>query len=38
MEGVVTSLTTAITSFATSAMDAIGSIVPVALPDRKSVV
>lgn len=32
MEGIVTALTTAIGTFATSAMGAIASIVPVALP------
>lgn len=32
MEGIVTALVTAVTTFASSAMGAIASIVPVALP------
>ncbi len=38
METVVSSLTTAITGFATDAMGAIGSIVPVALPIMGAIV
>lgn len=38
MEGIVTSLTTAIGSFATSAMGAIAAIVPVVLPIMGAIV
>lgn len=38
MESVVTSMTTAITTFAGEAMTAIGSIVPVSLPIMGAIV
>lgn len=38
MEGVVTSLTTAVSGFASDAMGAIGSILPVALPIMGAIV